>query len=1291
MSKYLLFLCCAVAFAGQSIQLSTQTASAAVPRVNGGVSYRVQVSLHDWPVTAEARTIVRWSSDNLFALVPYATGPNSISFQAYDSRDNAAVCNASLTGLPSSFITIRFQHQITSGTSGVDFCQAWDSAGNMVWSTAALFTTDVTSSFNDGVFLTGFGSGLSVNYAYFQIYNDIVATNARPPVTADTTANCRVYLKFDLGNDTGSLTDTCSAGPYPASLNFGSPVYGSTPAQDLVVPIIQTMNAPAWGNTASLSAGTAAQLDGTASYSQADASAAVTFFWQALSGPAPLAWGTHNSATPTILGAIFGSYDFQLVVTDINGVQATARQQIGAVAMDPNGVIVTGNPDVDFLLGPMIAFGKNPWGYQDYWSARASSLRAADYATPVVSQGQSYPGWSTLGKPQWEFPGQGTVSYNWNCKGAVYFCDGVGTTLSGSITSTATTITVNDATKLDLTSFPTRVIVYDGTNMDELRVVSAASNTLTLAYDPSALPRHSFASGVIVIQSKVTGSGTLFLTDATAPVCPVGIGPPGVSVYSTGTIALTANSTSVVGSGTTFTSSMVGGFVRVLATHSGTAFTFVAKISAFVDSTHLTLARVFPSDADTAGGLAYSILPATRTVVLEYDSLLSDPIHAPNDKARHMFGTSWCESETALYLNPIFPGGLGNSFASQHDIPVLNGTHQTGQKYSVTDTTGWVSQAATGGISFYGEGMAHRSLYLRSGLASAYDAAAVIDNYWIRSPWGNADGNGTPRLYLGGGGIGAFVSKITDPNSLVSWAHLRGYANMGKQMVDGIAANGCDAWADSRDSGYAYAWLVLAAIYDPDITSAAAPGGIPWRTHWQNQIGQMQANDAACQRADHSFANGFYFNVNAPPVTVTNGSTAVTGSGIPASVCNGVGSGTATVTNGSNALTVVTGSIPLGLTIYLTGTSGGNPFFQALSYSGTGAAATLGGNWLGDSGTISWTAATQDGSPFVAAGGTPGPMLTIATDNNDLVNLKKNWSCTWNDSTSLTLNRPWDGASGTYRAYATNLAGYGQQPFMLGIKSYAANLLATQSVPELSSFVGPYQTFTANSTSWIWNTGMDQQLLGTNYARVFQQCEPGNTVPAGINLGFRSAGCTFGTEFNSVVLSREQNAETSAAHSIFYQNDPTLDNRTLGDKYYGALWCATPYTTGGVYCDANSTANNFGASNFPDIYIHAGKWFGFFTGMGMSHRWPAVRLGGVLPASNRTVYISLRLADVPNATSVKVLVTAPSGAKTSFACSSQPCAITVDDRQGAHWYRIQYLSIAGMVLSESEPDLLPGQ
>jgi hypothetical protein len=52
-------------------------------------------------------------------------------------------------------------------------------------------------------------------------------------------------------------------------------------------------------------------------------------------------------------------------------------------------------------------------------------------------------------------------------------------------------------------------------------------------------------------------------------------------------------------------------------------------------------------------------------------------------------------------------------------------------------------------------------------------------------------------------------------------------------------------------------------------------------------------------------------------------------------------------------------------------------------------------------------------------------------------------------------------------------------------------------------------------------------------------------------------------------------------------------------------------------------------------------------------------------------------------------VIAPSGAVTTVACSASPCAITVDDRQGSHWYVVQRLSSGGQVLFTADAVLLP--
>ena len=48
---------------------------------------------------------------------------------------------------------------------------------------------------------------------------------------------------------------------------------------------------------------------------------------------------------------------------------------IGAAATDSNGVVVNANPAADAILGPMIAFGQNPWGLADYWHLAGSIQR----------------------------------------------------------------------------------------------------------------------------------------------------------------------------------------------------------------------------------------------------------------------------------------------------------------------------------------------------------------------------------------------------------------------------------------------------------------------------------------------------------------------------------------------------------------------------------------------------------------------------------------------------------------------------------------------------------------------------------------------------------------------------------------------------------------------------------------------------------------------------------------------------------------------------------------------------
>lgn len=79
------------------------------------------------------------------------------------------------------------------------------------------------------------------------------------------------------------------------------------------------------------------------------------------------------------------------------------------------------------------------------------------------------------------------------------------------------------------------------------------------------------------------------------------------------------------------------------------------------------------------------------------------------------------------------------------------------------------------------------------------------------------------------------------------------------------------------------------------------------------------------------------------------------------------------------------------------------------------------------------------------------------------------------------------------------------------------------------------------------------------------------------------------------------------------------------------------------------------------------------------------RLGGLQPQLNRTIFIGFNLASVPNAARVNVTLTEPSGTKVSATCTSSPCAVTADARQGDHLVQLTYLSASGAALAVQDP------
>ena len=195
-------------------------------------------------------------------------------------------------------------------------------------------------------------------------------------------------------------------------------------------------------------------------------------------------------------------------------------------------------------------------------------------------------------------------------------------------------------------------------------------------------------------------------------------------------------------------------------------------------------------------------------------------------------------------------------------------------------------------------------------------------------------------------------------------------------------------------------------------------------------------------------------------------------------MCHGISSGWVNVTKGS-AVARPSGALVPGNQIFISATLGGSahPFSLQFQINADGSA-TLAELWTGDSGTFPYVIESDDSQ------------ATIAVSNSD-PQLAKEWACTWNTSDQITLDRPWDGPteSNAYLAIRV-VAGYGQQPFMMGIKTTE---LAFASLNPDSATSANFKRLAISAAQWIHDTGYDKASQGLRYGSVYQLCEPSGT------------------------------------------------------------------------------------------------------------------------------------------------------------------------------------------------------
>jgi hypothetical protein len=1194
------------AFGGQSVNLKGRYfGNSSFPSRSSAQPWRVELYIHDWDDNVGTTKIANLPALGMeLNLSNIGDGrPFLWPVMGWNGGEAGDACQIRIHTLPSKQLYLRYQRDPEKMQAS---CEAWDGEGNLFYSGIKTFTSNLSSN-SSGIFLGAYWKTDTPNLfvSFLRIHSTVVPLNSRPPVHRDD-ANRLLEWKLDgnLNDASGNgWTITSQEGP------GGSVTYGTTTGQDRPIAKPKTFNAPFWTDWVSLRAGFPNQLDGRASYSQADASPDVSHFWTQISGPSTLRWDSRTSATPTITGAVFGNYRFRLTITDAANQTATRDLDVGAVAMDENGVVIHADPNVEKIFGPMIAFGRNPWGYADDAHLRGMKLRRTTYLNSP---------------PVWETPQPGTV--------ATVLGNVTRANLAAAISPTDTTIVVNSTANLDLATFPVviglGVIGYGG---EEVLICSASGTTLTVCFNGRGYNNgnpQAWGAGAAVKQYHLRGTGTAFVN----VFCPAGPGVTGRIVYNAGTVTATAGSTTLTGDGTAWTSGngVYAGFdVKINGTYAGgTPFEFVSRIASIQSPSSVTLTRAFPEGADTAAGLSYAFLNrSTRNLVVRWT-------RPDQTQGYGVFGLTSCNNDTSLN----FSGGL----------EVVQGSYSE-TTYSYMDHW-WATNSGVGDINFYDEVLANYSLYYRSGLAEAQEAARLVGDHWVKNPTMD-EGYGfhwlTPRNV---GLTGVIANTVLDKRT-ENWYAIRRWAARGVQL----ASSGCDG-SDTRDNAYQHSWLALAALFDPDEGQ---------RSTWKNALNTQLTRDQNCKRDDNSFSTAFYWNASRP-ATATQGSATLTSSGaFNPSWCNTVANGSGTITAGSPVI-ISTAAIPAGgKSIFIQGTRGGQVFMQGYEYSGSGTTVHLSALWPGDTGEVQWYVQSSQDVMIVTLGN---------TDTDEEMN--QVWACTYVDANTLTLSRPWTRASGRVYLYRSNVAGRGVQPYFGGIKISA--LQWSQFAAEGSTADG-FGVLKGDHATWIAQNGYDPNTGGFHYARKAANCEP--TVS--LNGGFYNStiGCSYGTSGKEA--SRGLVAEALPAYRAWYEKAPTSETRAQGDVVYGNLYGVSAYTRQG-FPVADTNRNTY----LWDGGLAGGKWYGFHFGIGMGHQWPAVRQGGAQPPLPQSVSVNFDLAGVPEAVAARVLVLEPSGAQRFYRCTAAPCQIEFDRRQGAPWIRTDYLGAGDVVLRMTEPDLL---
>jgi hypothetical protein len=614
---------------------------------------------------------------------------------------------------------------------------------------------------------------------------------------------------------------------------------------------------------------------------------------------------------------------------------------------------------------------------------------------------------------------------------------------------------------------------------------------------------------------------------------------------------------------------------------------------------------------------------------------------------RHDMTVASCASQTSMTL------------ASNYPYPT-----QSGRSYArgtLNQYGGWQDD----GNNFYDVVRGLYVMYYRTGLSTYLTAARTMAQrfysapYWDQQEWATTGNFRYPRVQAHAGLWLAYHEN--NDNFPATFPTRMGYvAADAITRTQAYVTDPALAFDDAREVSYQVAGLQYAAKW-------AEPSGT--RATWQGRVDYLLATTYPNSKwADGSYivnpaySTALTFNVTNGSASVTLQSGTIDSSYCAATYSTGTVSisgttltGSGTTWSGGNATAAYQ------IEIYGTGLTGWDATYRSYVVSVdsttqlTLAHAYTGSNTSG----LSYRLYTYNGgyNPWLFGTGQNSPDTEYYT-------------CTYVSPTSMTLDRPYSGTTGTgagakgyWRYFIT---GKSSIPFWHSIITEAMQHVKILTTGTTSTTAAAMMVTVKD---YLLTRGYFAATKGNYYGRNAVGCEPDPT---------RMTGCSGWN--GSVGTNRDFAIEEYGPLSYVYLDTLSSADKTLMDSLYTAAYALPGYaspsegdgSTAGVYSTSGSNTL-FNAKN--------GKTYGQPFGVGNAPAWPAARLGGIAPLATATKSIKARLSDISGAASIVVDFLAADGTlTTSAACTSAACTISADTRQG-YQYRVRYLSAGAATLA----------